>query len=79
MTEAAHEYHSGDQDVSEQVATFSAFGKLMKWGSLTIAVLLLTLILWFVLNAGFFGGLVPGVLVAAVGVYFLRSKPQPAH
>ncbi len=79
MTEAVHEYHPGDQDISEQVATFRAFGTMVKWGSLALAVLLLMLVLWFCLNAGFFGGVIPGVLLAAAGVFFLRSKPQSAH
>jgi uncharacterized membrane protein len=79
MTEAVHEHHPGDQEISEQIATFSAFGKLVKWCCLAIAVLILMLVLWFCVSAGFVGGLVPGIVVAAVGFFFLRSKPRPAH
>jgi|HubBroStandDraft_1064217.scaffolds.fasta_scaffold38493_3 hypothetical protein len=79
MSEAAHDYHSGDQDITEQVATFDAFGKLVKWGCLALASLLLTLVLWFCVGSGFFGGLIPGIVVLAVGIFFLREKPQPAH
>jgi hypothetical protein len=79
MSEAAHEYHPGDQDISEQVATFSDFGKAIKWGSLAIAVLILTLVVWFCVGAGFFTGFGSGVVLLAVGIFFLRSKPASEH
>jgi len=79
MAEAAHEYHSGDQDITEQLATFHTFGGLMKWASLAVAVLLTMLVIWFCIGAGFFAGLVPGVIILALGVTFLRSKPEPSH
>jgi thiamine transporter ThiT len=79
MAEAAHEYHTGDQDISEQVATFSLVGGMLKWGSLGIAVTLIMLVLWFCTNAGFFSGLITGVILLAVGIYFLRSKPDAEH
>ena len=79
MSEAAHDYHPGDQDVSEQDATYNAFGKLMKWGSLTIATLLIMLVMWFCVSAGFFNGLFSGLVVLGVGIFFLRSKPTETH
>ena len=79
MSDAVHEYHTGDQDISEQVATFEAFGKMVKWGSLAIAALLLMLVLWFCVGAGFFGGLIPAVILLAVGIFFLREKPDAGH
>ena len=79
MTDSVHEYQSGDQNIAEQLETYGAFNRLMKWGSLAVAVLLVTLVLWFCVNAGFFSGLVAGLLVLSAGVYFLRSKPAPAH
>jgi thiamine transporter ThiT len=79
MNDAAHEYHPGDMGIDEQVSTFDAFGKMIKWGSLTIAAGLVMLVLWFCLNAGFFGGLIPGIILLAVGIFFLREKPQTAH
>jgi hypothetical protein len=79
MTEAVHAYHSGDQEIGEQVATFTAFGKMMKWGSLVIAAGLVMLVLWFCVNAGFFAGVGAGVVLLAAGIYFLRSKPAPSH
>jgi hypothetical protein len=79
MSDAVHEYHTGDQDIREQVATFDAFGKMIKWGSLAIAALLLMLVLWFCVGAGFFAGLGAAIVLAAVGVFFLRSKPDAGH
>jgi thiamine transporter ThiT len=79
MTEAVHDYNSGDQEIDEQVATFDAFGKMIKWGSLAIAVLLVMLVLWFCVPAGVFTGLVAGIVLAAVGIFFLREKPDAGH
>ncbi|HTX51530.1 MAG TPA: aa3-type cytochrome c oxidase subunit IV [Caulobacteraceae bacterium] len=79
MSEAAHEHHPGDQDISEQIETFNDFGKAIKWGSLAIAVLILTLVIWFCVGAGFFSGIVSGLVLLAIGVFFLRSKPTPEH
>jgi hypothetical protein len=75
MADASHDYHPGDQNISEQVATYSFFDGLTKYGSLTVATLVLMLTLWFCLNAGFLGGLIPGLVVAGLGLLFLRSKP----
>ena len=75
----AGDYHRGEMDIHEQSATFEAFGKMTKWGSLAIAVLLLTITLWFCTAAGFIGGVIPGVVLAVLGVVFLREKPASAH
>lgn len=75
----AGDYHRGEMDIHEQSATFEAFGKMTKWGSLAIAVLLLTITLWFCTPAGFIGGVIPGIVLAALGVVFLREKPASAH
>jgi Bacterial aa3 type cytochrome c oxidase subunit IV len=79
MSEAVHEYTQGDQEITEQLATFTLFGKMMKWGSLSVAVLVVTLVLWFCVQAGFIAGAAAGIVLAVVGVYFLRSKPAPEH
>jgi len=75
----AGDYHRGEMDIHEQAATFEGFGKFTKWGSLAIAVLLLTITLWFCTPAGFIGGAAPGIVLAMLGVVFLREKPAPAH
>jgi hypothetical protein len=79
MAEAAHEYHTGDQDISEQVSTFHLVNGLLKWGSLAIAVVVSTATLWFCTKAGFGTGLLVAVVLIAAGIYFLRSKPQAEH
>ncbi len=78
MDHASSDYHAGDQDIGEQISTYRFFGGLTKWGSLTVAVLVLMLTLWFCVGAGFLGGLVPGLALAALGVFFLRDKPGQA-
>jgi thiamine transporter ThiT len=75
----AGDYQRGEMDIHEQSSTFEAFGKMTKWGSLAIAVLLLTITLWFCTAAGFIGGVIPGIVLAVVGVVFLREKPATAH
>lgn len=79
MDEAHADYHRGEQNIAEQVATYQAFGSLSKWGSLVIAALLLMFSLWFCVGVDFLGGLIPAVLLLALGVYFLRSKPSQDH
>jgi thiamine transporter ThiT len=79
MSEAVHDFHPGDQDIHAQVATYRLFGRLIKWGSLTIATLLVMLVLWFCVGAGFLTGLFAGLVLLAVGIYFLRSRPEAVH
>ena len=75
----AGDYHRGEMDIHEQSATYVAFGNMAKWGSLAIAVLLLTITLWFCTPAGFVGGVIPGIVLLAAGIFFLREKPASAH
>lgn len=75
----ASEYHRGDMDISEQVATFNLFNGLTKWGSLAMAALLLLLVLWFCTPAGFLGAFISAAVLAGLGVVFLREKPEAAH
>ena len=75
----AGDYHRGEMDIHEQSATYAAFGNMAKWGSLAIAVLLLTITLWFCTPAGFIGGVVPGIVLLVAGIFFLREKPASAH
>lgn len=75
----ASEYHHGDMDIHEQKATYEAFGTLTKWGCLIIAVAITMATLWFCTDAGFFGGLVPGLILLVLGLVFLRSKPAADH
>jgi hypothetical protein len=78
MAGPAGDYHHGDMDIHEQAATFKSVMSGTKWGSLAVAVSVLLLTLWFCTDAGFFGGLIPAVIVTAIGVYALRDRPA-AH
>jgi len=70
----AHDYHRGEMDIREQVNTFHAFNRLNKWGSLALAVGLLMLTMWFGTEAGFFGGLITGIVVLVLGILILRER-----
>jgi hypothetical protein len=74
MAESATDYQHGEMDVSEHAESYRLFGNLAKWGSLAIAVVILMLTLWFCVGVAFLGGLVPGIALLAIGVWFLRSK-----
>jgi hypothetical protein len=52
---------------------------ITKWGSLFVAVGVLTNTLWFCTGAGFVGGLVSGLVLLALGIVFLREKPAADH
>lgn len=75
----ASQYHRGEMDISEQVATFHLFNGMTKWGSLALAALLSLLVLWFCTPAGFLGGLVTAAVVAVIGALLLRDKPEAGH
>ena len=72
------EHTRGEMNITEQVSTFHLVMGLTKWGSLAFAVILLTLTLWFATEAGFFGGLITGAVVLAIGVWVLRER-KPRH
>lgn len=75
----ASEYHRGEMDISEQTSTYHAVMGLTKWGSLALATAVLMLTLWFCTPAGFFGGLIPGLVVLAAGIALLREKSGGGH
>jgi hypothetical protein len=70
----ASEYHRGDMDISEQVATFNLFNNITKWGSLFTSAFLTWMVLWFCTPAGFFAGFITFVVLSALGVLVLREK-----
>ncbi len=75
----ASEYHRGEMNIDEQVATFHLFNGMTKWGSLALAALLPFLVLWFCTPAGPVPGLITGVVVTVVGIVLLRDKPDTSH
>jgi hypothetical protein len=79
MAGNGHDYHRGEMDIHEQAATYAGFGLFTKWGSLALAVLLLTITMWFCTDAGFFAGAISGVVLAVLGVVILKEKPTKGH
>ena len=75
----AGDYHRGEMDIHEQAATYAAFGKMAKWGSLAVAVMLLFITLLFCTPTGFIGSAIAAVVLLALGVVLVREKPVPAH
>jgi thiamine transporter ThiT len=73
MAGQASDYHRGEMDIHEQVATFRLIMNITKWGSLVIAAALLFLVLWFCTGAGFLAGLVSGIVVLVLGSLLLRG------
>ena len=71
-------YHRGEMDIHEQAGTFSAFVGMTKWGSLTLAVGLLFVIVWFCTSAGFVSALVSAAIVGVLGFMLLKGG-KPAH
>ncbi len=78
MADLATDYTHGQMDIREQASSFDGFIKMTKWGSLGVSVLVLFATLWFCTDAGFSGGLISAVVLLALGVFFLRDKPD-AH
>ena len=73
MAEQASDYHRGEMDIHEQVATYDLVMGLTKWGSLAIAAFVLFLTLWFCTGAGFLGAFVAAAVLTAVGILVLRG------
>ena len=79
MSDAVTEFRPGEMDIRNQISTYRLFGSMMKWGSLAVAALVVMLVLWFCVGAGFWAGFLAAIVLVAVGVFFLRSKPRHAQ
>jgi hypothetical protein len=79
MAEQAADYHRGQQDVRDQIATFHLFMGMTKWGSLYLAAFLVLLVLWFCTSAGFLAGLISAVVILVIGTLVLADKKTPGH
>ena len=73
MANQVSEYHRGEMDIHEQVATYNFVMALTKWGSLAVAAFLLFATLWFCTPAGFVGALATAVVAVGVGILVLRG------
>lgn len=77
MAETADDYHHGEMDIHEQVHTYHAFLGMTKWFCLALAVTLVFFIVLFSTKVGFLGSAASAVVLLAIGVFALRSKPKP--
>jgi hypothetical protein len=78
MAEQASDYHRGEMDISEQVATYDLVMGITKWGSLATAALVLFLTMWFCTNSGLLGAFAATVLLLVGGFFLLRTRKN-AH
>ena len=65
----------GAMEITEQRATYRVFDVLVRWGSLGVASAILFLTLLFCTAVGFFGALVPTLILLGAGVAVLRKAP----
>ena len=72
----ASEYHRGDMDIHEQTSTYHLFVMLTKWGSLSLAALLVFLVLVFCTPTSFVGAL--AVVIANFSSGRTRSNSRAA-
>ena len=70
----ASPYARGAMDIQAHRAAFHAFILMSKWGSLTVAVAVLFLVLCFCTGAGAVAALVSAAVLAALGFLILREK-----
>ena len=76
MAKHATAYERGQMDIAEQTATYEMFNVMSKWGSLYIGALVLFLVIWFCVGAGFVTAFVSAAVMVGLGTIFLREKPQ---
>jgi len=70
---------SGKPELLAHEQTYHGFSVLLRWCMLGLATVIPTLILWFATSAGFWGGLIAGIVVFAVGYMILvrHEEKQP--
>ena len=78
MAGPGSDYQRGHMDIAEQAATFNLVMGMTKWGSLVLASGVLFFTLLFCTATGFMGSAIATLVVLALGVLFLRAKPEPA-
>jgi hypothetical protein len=78
MAGAPSDYNRGEMDIAEQVSTFNFVMGMTKWGSLAVASLLALFVLWFCTPAGFTGGAAAAIVMAVLGVTFLKGDKEAA-
>lgn len=74
MAGPASDYHRGEMEIQEQVATYDLIMGFTKWGSLALAVFLLWAVLLFCTKTGFLGAVVSAFVLLVAGIIMLRKK-----
>jgi thiamine transporter ThiT len=74
MATQGGDYTRGEMIIEEHEKTYDGFLKMTKWGSLYLAAIVLSLVLWFCTGAGFLGGIITGVVLLVVGTLVLSEK-----
>lgn len=72
---------TGKPDLLAHERTYHGFSILLRWCMLGLATVIPTLTLWFATPAGFWGGLIAGIVVFAVGYAILvrHEEKQPLN
>ncbi len=71
------DYKPGDMDVASQRDMYHLFNLLLHWGGLALATLLIFLVLFLCVHAGFFPSAIVAAIVLGAGFVWL-SRPK-AH
>lgn len=74
MANHGGDYTRGEMIIEEHEKTYDGFLKMTKWGSLYLAALLITLVLWFCTPTGWLGAIVVGVVLLGLGTVVLSEK-----
>lgn len=73
-----HNHVHGEMEISAQSQMYSLFTEMVKWCSLGISSLVLFLVVWFAVGAGFLAGAISAVVLLVAGYIGMRRKPA-AH
>lgn len=72
---------TGKPELLAHEQTYHGFSILLRWCMLGLATTITTLTLWFASPAGFWGGLIIGIVVFAIGYAILvrHEEKQPLN
>jgi hypothetical protein len=73
------DYVHGHMDVHQQQHSYELFASLTKWVSLHLAVVLVFLVILTCTQMGWLTALIAAIVVAALGWFMLKKKPDAAH
>ncbi|MFT4075312.1 MAG: aa3-type cytochrome c oxidase subunit IV [Asticcacaulis sp.] len=73
------DYVHGQMDIHQQQSSYELFTHLTKWCSLFLAVILVFLVILTCTKLGWLTALISAIVVAAVGWFMLKTKPDSAH